>query len=58
MTSLAPAGEPTPLGAGLNGVRDYARGRPFVDLVKSAPFFGKVNTPWEPLANVNSAGWP
>lgn len=53
---LAPAG--APLGVNLEGVTDWSRMQPFVDLMKSARPWGTVDAPWDEGAQVDARGWP
>ncbi len=47
-----------PLGVNLEGISDWARLQPFVDLMKSARPWGTVDAPWDEAAQVNDRGWP
>lgn len=47
-----------PLGVNLEGISDWARLQPFVDLMKSARPWGTVDAPWDEAAQVDARGWP
>lgn len=47
-----------PLGVNLEGVSDWARLQPFVDLMKSARPWGTADAPWDEAAQVDARGWP
>lgn len=47
-----------PLGVNLEGVSDWARLQPFVNLMKSARPWGTVDAPWDEAAQVDGRGWP
>ena len=47
-----------PLGVNLEGLADWARLQPFVDLMKTARPWGTVDAPWDEGAQVDSLGWP
>jgi len=55
---LCLAQDPTPIGANLDGVSDYSRTLPFVDLVKQSRRFGTVSTPWDGNCPLNAQGYP
>jgi hypothetical protein len=48
----------TPVGANLDGIADYSRTVPFVDLVRQSRKFGSPSTPWDGNCAVDSLGWP
>ena len=58
--SAALALDPTraPLGVNLEGLHDWARLQPFVDLMKTARPWGTVDAPWDERAAVDNLGWP
>jgi hypothetical protein len=47
-----------PLGVNLEGLWDWSRLHPFVDLMKASRPWGTVDAPWDEAAPVNSRGWP
>jgi hypothetical protein len=47
-----------PLGVNLEGLYDWARLQPFVDLMKTARPWGTADAPWDERAAVDSLGWP
>jgi hypothetical protein len=47
-----------PLGVNLEGLYDWARLQPFVDLMKTSRPWGTVDAPWDEAAAVNAQGWP
>ncbi|WP_332827671.1 hypothetical protein, partial [Ramlibacter sp.] len=47
-----------PLGVNLEGLADWARIQPFVDLMKTSRPWGTVDAPWESKAAVDELGWP
>lgn len=47
-----------PLGVNLEGVSDWARLQPFVNIMKSARPWGTVDAPWDEAAQVDARGWP
>jgi hypothetical protein len=55
---LASTADRAPLGVNLEGVSDWARLQPFVDLMKSARPWGTVDAPWDEAASVDALGWP
>jgi hypothetical protein len=56
-TSTSSAGNRS-LGVNLEGLSDWARLQPFVDLMKTARPWGSADAPWTPTAQVDSLGWP
>jgi hypothetical protein len=51
------AGRP-PLGVNLEGLSDYARISPFVDLMKTSRPWGTPDAPWSETSAVDAQGWP
>jgi hypothetical protein len=47
-----------PLGVNLEGLSDWARLQPFVDLMKTSRPWGTVDAPWDEKAAVDALGWP
>lgn len=47
-----------PLGVNLEGLSDWARIQPFVDLMKTSRPWGTVDAPWDEKAAVDALGWP
>jgi hypothetical protein len=47
-----------PLGVNLEGLSDWARIQPFVDLMKTSRPWGTVDAPWDSKAAVDELGWP
>lgn len=47
-----------PLGVNLEGLYDWARLQPFVDLMKTSRPWGTVDAPWDEKARVDALGWP
>lgn len=47
-----------PLGVNLEGLADWARIQPFVDLMKTSRPWGTVDAPWDSKAAVDELGWP
>jgi hypothetical protein len=47
-----------PIGVNLEGLSDWARLQPFVDLMKTARPWGSADAPWTPTTQVDSLGWP
>lgn len=56
--ALAATADRAPLGVNLEGVSDWSRLQPFVDLMKSARPWGTVDAPWDEAASVDALGWP
>ncbi|MEJ5990296.1 hypothetical protein WG902_09880 [Ramlibacter sp. PS3R-8] len=56
--TLAAASGRAPVGVNLEGLYDWARLQPFVDLMKTARPWGTVDAPWEERAEVDALGWP
>ena len=56
----APAAGPraVEIGVNLEGINDWARLSPFVDLMKSARPWGKPDEPWERGVRTDAQGWP
>jgi hypothetical protein len=52
-----PAGRP-PLGVNLEGLADWARMSPFVDLMKTSRKWGTADAPWDEASAVDALGWP
>jgi hypothetical protein len=52
-----PAGRP-PLGVNLEGLADWARMSPFVDLMKTSRAWGTADAPWAETSAVDAQGWP
>jgi hypothetical protein len=46
------------VGVNLEGVRDYARLSPFVDLMKSSRPWGRADQPWVHTVRTDAEGWP
>jgi hypothetical protein len=51
-------GDKAPLGVNLEGLWDWARLQPFVDLMKTSRPWGTVDAPWDEGAAVDAQGWP
>jgi hypothetical protein len=47
-----------PIGVNIEGLVDWARLSPFVDLMKTARPWGSPDTPWIATTQVDSLGWP
>lgn len=47
-----------PLGVNLEGVKDYARLQPFVDMMKTARVWGSPTEPWNATVPTDALGWP
>jgi hypothetical protein len=47
-----------PLGANLEGLNDWARLPPFVDLMKTSRVWGTADAPWTETSAVDALGWP
>lgn len=47
-----------PLGVNIEGLADWARLQPFVDMMKSARAWGSVTAPWESVVATDAQGWP
>jgi hypothetical protein len=56
--ALLATADRAPLGVNLEGVADWSRLQPFVDLMKSARPWGTVDAPWDEAAAVDARGWP
>jgi hypothetical protein len=56
--ALAATADRAPLGVNVEGLWDWARLQPFVDLMKSSRPWGTVNAPWDEAAAVDARGWP
>ncbi|MEJ5991833.1 hypothetical protein WG902_17645 [Ramlibacter sp. PS3R-8] len=56
--SLLATADRAPLGVNLEGLSDWSRLQPYVDLMKSARPWGTVNAPWDEAAAVDALGWP
>ncbi len=46
------------VGVNLEGVKDYSRLSPFVDLMKSSRPWGRADEPWEHKVRTDALGWP
>ena len=46
------------MGVNIEGVKDYARLSPFVDLMKSSRPWGRPDAPWEGQVRTDALGWP
>jgi hypothetical protein len=53
-----PADGTVPMGVNLEGLSDYARLSPFVDLMKTSRPWGTVDAPWTESSAVDAQGWP
>jgi hypothetical protein len=51
------AGAP-PLGVNLEGLSDWARLPPFVDMMKTSRVWGAPDAPWKEISQVDARGWP
>ncbi len=52
-------GAPAPgVGVNIEGITDYARLSPFVDLMKGSRAWGLPQDPWEPKVRTDALGWP
>jgi hypothetical protein len=47
-----------PLGVNIEGLWDWSRLQPFVDLMKASRPWGTVDAPWDEAAAVDARGWP
>jgi len=47
-----------PLGANIDGVADYSRTLPFVNIVKQSRVWGSAAAPWDGNCSVGADGWP
>ena len=47
-----------PLGVNLEGLHDWSRLQPFVDMMKTSRPWGTADAPWDEAAAVNALGWP
>ena len=47
-----------PLGVNLEGLSDWARLQPFVDVMKTSRPWGTADAPWDEKAAVDAQGWP
>ena len=56
--ALLASADRAPLGVNLEGLWDWARLQPFVDLMKSSRPWGTANAPWDEAAPVDALGWP
>ena len=56
--ALLATADRAPLGVNVEGVADWSRLQPFVDLMKSARPWGTVDAPWDEAAAVDARGWP
>lgn len=56
--ALLATADRAPLGVNLEGLADWSRLQPFVDLMKSARPWGTVNAPWDEAAAVDALGRP
>jgi hypothetical protein len=57
-STVAPTTERAPLGVNVEGLWDWARLQPFVDLMKSSRPWGSVDAPWDEAAAKDADGWP
>lgn len=56
--SIAVAAKPPNVGVNLEGLADWARMKPFADLMKTARPWGTPDEPWRPDVPVDAEGWP
>lgn len=56
--SVPSASSLAPIGVNIEGLSDWARLQPFVDLMKSSRHWGSVELPWDEAAPVDASGWP
>lgn len=56
-TSIARANL-APLGVNIEGLADYARLQPFVDMMKTARVWGSAAAPWDGAVATDAQGWP
>jgi hypothetical protein len=56
-TTSKASGKP-PLGVNLEGLSDWARLPPFVDLMKTSRVWGAPDAPWKEISQVDARGWP
>lgn len=54
----APAARTVDLGVNIEGIDDWARLSPFVDLMKSSRAWGLPDEPWKPGVRTDALGWP
>ncbi|MBK6005166.1 hypothetical protein JJB11_03600 [Ramlibacter ginsenosidimutans] len=47
-----------PLGVNIEGLADYARLQPFVDMMKTARVWGSAAAPWDGAVATDAQGWP
>ncbi|HEY0824849.1 MAG TPA: hypothetical protein VGD76_13760, partial [Ramlibacter sp.] len=47
-----------PLGVNLEGLEDYARLQPFVDMMRTARAWGSASEPWNATVATDALGWP
>src|SRR5215213_5543185 len=47
-----------PLGVNLEGLADWARLPPFVDMMKTSRPWGTADAPWTETSAVDALGWP
>lgn len=57
-TSTPSQQEVAPLGVNIEGLWDWARLQPFVDLMKSSRPWGTADAPWDEAAPKDALGWP
>jgi hypothetical protein len=65
MSGAALAADPPPaaartvdIGVNIEGIEDWARLSPFVDLMKSSRAWGLPDEPWKPGVRTDALGWP
>jgi hypothetical protein len=57
-TNTASGSDRTPMGVNVEGLWDWARLQPFVDVMKSSRPWGTPDAPWDESAQVDAQGWP
>jgi hypothetical protein len=57
-TGTVPVSDRAPLGVNIEGLWDWARLQPFVDLMKTSRPWGTPDAPWDEAAQVDALGWP
>jgi hypothetical protein len=57
-TTTTSTSDRTPMGVNVEGLWDWARLQPFVDVMKSSRPWGTADAPWDENAPVDAQGWP
>lgn len=57
-TATATSTSRPPMGVNVEGLSDWARLQPFVDMMKTSRPWGTADAPWQATTQVDALGWP